>query len=240
MSKRNNVVDNFEECYLRINCAKKAFANTEQVNRLMASPDFQRCVKYMANITFNKNRSNLLRHGFDLEDIMSVVQILAVQFVNSNFDGKTRKDTYYVLMHFISQKMETFMVFLNRKFRISERHAEISLEDALGMGMYHGEVEIPSDMTTDDEVPESKISQRIGKLKVDLKDLRSMMMKHKLESNLPAYRDRLAELATSKVVDFIVRKKARSVCKKNGIDYVVWAKEQIRSKNLSESDFVLK
>lgn len=239
--KRNNVTDNFEECYLRINCAKKAFANKEQLAALMADADFEKCVRYIANLTFNKNRSTLLRHGFDHEDVVNIARVFAMQFVNNKFEGETKRDTYYILMRFISQKMETFMLFMDRKFRISERHSDVSLEDATDMDLYKGEAPISEEVIPDDDDEfESRVARKVTSLQAEIDRFRTSIMKFKLGANIGQYSDRLAEIATSKLVEFSVRKKARSMCKKNGIDYIAWAKEQIRVRNLNEGDFILK
>jgi hypothetical protein len=237
MSKRNNVIDNFEAVYLKANCAKKAFANTAALSKLTAEADFEKCVRYIANLTFNKNRSTLLRHGFDHDDMVNISRVFGMQFVNNTFEGETKKDTYYILMRFISQKMETFMVCMNRKFRISERHADISLEDVMSMDVYQSEQPMPDEVLEEED--ESKAMKKLSTLQSDLEDLKSSVMRLRLQSNIGAYSERLSEIATSKLVEFSVRKKARSVCKKNGIDYIAWAKAQIRTKNLSEGDFIL-
>lgn len=238
MSKRNNVLDNFELCYLKANCARKAFANQAALKRLMDTPDFERCVRYIANITFNKNKHTLMRHGFDHDDMVNVSRVFAMQFVNNEFTGETKKDTYYILMRFISQRMETFMLFLNRKFRISERHAEVSLEDTIEMDVYRGAE--PTD-TVEDVADEdkSKIVKKLDGIAREIENFKSAILRARLKSDIGSHANRLSEIATSKNVEFAVRKKARRVCKENGIDYVAWAKVQIQVRNLNESDFVL-
>jgi hypothetical protein len=230
--KRNRVTDEFEQCYLKQNCAKKAFANQDKINQLLASPDFNRCVKYIANLTFTKNESTLLRHGFDKEDITSVVMTLALQFVNHSFEGKTKKDTYYVLMRFINQRVETFMIFLERKFRIDERFQEESWSEACS------NIGTISDMGEDTH--EEIISPKIEKIQKSLDKLTYRVMKAELTGNISKYADRLAEIATSKSVDYNVRKKARSICKKNGIDYISWAKTKIEDSHVDPHNFTLR
>ncbi len=238
MSKRNNVLENFESCYLRENCARRAFANPEAIARLTAQPDFERCVRYIANVTFNKNKSALLRHGFDHEDMVNVARILAMQFVNNEFTGETKEDTFRILMRFISQKFETFFLFLNRKFRISERHSEVYIDDVIEMDLYSGAVPIDDVIEKEDE-PLSKAQKRISVLRKEIAKFKVKVMRSRLTSNISEYAERLAEIATSKQVEFAVRKKARRVCKENGIDYIAWAKGQIEARNLTDADFVL-
>lgn len=240
MSKRNNVLENFEACYLKSNCARKAFANKAALQKLMAESDFERCVRYIANLTFNKNRHTLLRHGFDHEDIVNISRVFGMQFVNNKFEGKTKKDTYYILMRFISQKIESFMLFMDRKFRISERHADVSIEDALGMDVYKSEISMPEEIVPFEDEYESKTMRKLAMIKGEIEALKSSIMRFRLMSDIGSYSGRLAEIATSKLVEFSVRKKARSLCKKNGIDYIAWARQQIETRKLNESDFILK
>lgn len=234
MGKRNNVLENFEACYLRENCARKAFANPEAIRRLTSSSDFERCVRYIANISYNRNKNALLRHGFDHEDMVSVARILAMQFVNNEFKGETKKDTYYILMRFISQKMETFFLFLNRKFRISERYSDVNMDDVTNMEAYMG-----TPMSSDDYDEDSRIMHKLALLKAEIEKFRSDILRLRLKENIGAHADRLAEIATSKSVEFSVRKRARRMCKENGIDYLGWAKVQIKTKNMEESDLAL-
>lgn len=238
MSKRNNVLDNFESCYLRENCARKAFANQAALKRLMDTPDFERCVRYIANITFNKNKHALIRHGFDHDDMVNVSRVFAMQFVNNEFTGETKKDTYYILMRFISQKMETFMLFLNRKFRISERLADVSLEDTIEMDVYRGAEPVDVIEDVDDE-DKSKVVKKLDAIAKEIRRFKSAILRARLKSDIGSHASRLSEIATSKSVEFAVRKKARRVCKENGIDFVAWARTQIKTRNLNETDFVL-
>ncbi len=235
---RNNVSENFEACYLKENCARKAFANKEQLEKLMNTPDFKRCVKYIANMTFKKNRSILLHHGFDHDDVTNIVRVLAMQFVNNPFEGKTKKDTYYILMNFMMQRVETFMLFLNRKFRISERKSDISIEDAV-INWADQSIDLPGEEVEEQEEYVSKHMQKAKALESKVSELKTKIMRLKLELNIDAHADKLAYMATSKMVDFGVRKKARSICRKNGIDYIAWASKQVNDLDANESDFIL-
>jgi hypothetical protein len=230
---RNNVIENFEACYLRENMCKKAFQKKKSVSKLMSENDFNRCVKYITNNTFKKNKSILLRHGFDYDDMLSIVTIIGIQFINNPFVGKTKKDTYYILMRFINQKMETFFLFLDRKFRIKERYDDLSLEDIFPADVYHGEYPIVSAEIGQDD--ESDLSPNI----TPKNENKFKGMKEKLLTNLDLYSDDLARLATSKHVEYDVRKKAKSICKQNSIDYIAWAKSLIKKNFLDANDFVL-
>jgi len=238
MMSRKNVQDHFEEVYLRANCARKAFANTEEVNKLLANPMFERCVKYVANAEFKKNHAVLLRHGFGADDMINIVRILGLQFVNNKFVGDTEKDTSYVLMRFMNQKLESFMLFLDRKFRVNERRPDVYLEDQ--PASFQGNVMFDEVLPEEPEVEEeSKARQRLNAFRESIDNMKTALMRVQLSNGMIDYRGRLSEIATSKSVDFNARKKARSLCKKNGIDYVAWAKSEIESKKLNESEFAL-
>jgi hypothetical protein len=232
---RNSVFEQFEACYLKENCARKAFSNPDALQKLVSKPDFERVVKYMANLTFNKNQNTLLKHGFDYDDMVSVIRILAMQFVNHPFEAKTRKDQYYVLMHFINQRLDTFYIFMNRKFRIPETYLELNLEDVFENHPYKGDY--PISATVEEEDPETEVPMILESESERI--IKRNQMRSKLEANLPEFKGKLAEIATSKVVEFKVRKKARMMCQKYGIDYLTWARAQIKSRNLNENDFVL-
>jgi len=227
---RNNISDNFEACYLRENSARKAFANAASKD-LMADKEFDKCVNYITKMTFSTNRDMLMRHGFDFEDMLSVVRVLGLQFVNSEFDARSKKDYYYVMMHGINQKLTNFYGFLDRKFRISESHLDLSLDDVFSSFIADGKdypIEAPL------AVEEESAPEPLWVRKARRQNLRSI-----LEENIGDYADKLSELATLKLTEFEIRKKARSICKKHGIDYIAWARNQIETRNLSTHDFVL-
>lgn len=227
---RNNVSDNFEACYLRENPARRAFAN-EEANAMLADREFQKCSKHIANLTFQANKHTLTRYGFDFDDMLSIVQILGLQFLNSEFDGKTKKDYYYVMMHGINQKLANFYDFLDRKFRIRENHLDLSLDEVYDSFLKDGKdypIEAPIPLA-EESTPEPGWVRKA----------RRQQLRAILEENLDDYRDKLSELATLKLTEYDIRKKARSICKKHGIDYIGWAKSQIKERNLSTHDFVL-
>jgi hypothetical protein len=234
---RNNVSDHFEACYLKENQARKAFANTEAISVLLASPDFDRCTKYMANLVFSQNESVLLAHGFNYDDVLSVVRTLGLQLVNSKFKPRTPKDLSYILMRHVEQRINTFFLFLDRKFKFTENYLDVHTGDAALNGERAGRRMIgdfPAPLPIDDEdevIPVRKIDKT--------RKTKTNAMRKELNDNIEKYRDKLAYLATSKVVDFEVRKKARKLCRKHNIEYVAWAKERIASGRLSEVDFVL-
>ncbi|MGH7240976.1 MAG: hypothetical protein ACREGB_01630, partial [Candidatus Saccharimonadales bacterium] len=68
----------------------------------------------------------------------------------------------------------------------------------------------------------------------------SRTLKKELTKNLPAYKDKLAYCAVSGDVGFDVRKAARKMCKKYGIEYLEWAKAYIAAHPTVEHGFVLR
>jgi hypothetical protein len=230
---RNNPHDNFEACYLKENMAKKAFANSVEVSKLLVDKDFERCMRYVTKIIFAKNREVLMKHGFDYDDMLNIIKVLGVQFVNHPFEGETPKDTSYILLRHTMQRVGTFFQFLNRKFRIGERHLDLNLDDVFFNDPMGEQEDYPiADYVPDDTQPEFFESKEERRVKLDA-------MRENLEENIDQYRDRLAEMATSKLVEYSVRKKAREMCRKYGIDYLNWAKGQIAARNLNSTDFVL-
>jgi hypothetical protein len=140
------------------------------------------------------------------------------------------------MMHFISQKTDTFFLFLNRKFRINESYIDLHLSDVFPTGAFdrdHSCQQLSGiEMTEEDEQATIVETGKERKAKLD-------SMRKVLNGDIAKYSDRLSELATAKIIDFQVRKKARQLCKKHSIDYVAWAKKQIETRKLSETDFVL-
>ena len=234
---RNNVSDHFEACYLKENQARKAFANTADVNAMLANPDFDRCTKYMANMVFQQNESVLLAHGFSYEDVLSTVKTLGLQLTNYKFVPKTSKDFSYILMRFIAQRIDTYFLFLDRKYNFTESYLDVHLNDTtiLWKKLYPSVTDplddFPALAPQEEEAPVRKIDKT--------RKARTNAMREELNGNIDKYRDKIAQLATSKMVDFEVRKKARKLCRKHDIDYLAWAKEQIALNHLDEVDFVL-
>jgi hypothetical protein len=161
--------------------------------------------------------------------MLSIVQILALQFVNRPFQAKSERDKYYVLMHFINQKLATFYTFLDHKFRMSENYTDVRLTDSELFKLSES-----TPLFTDSDESIIKIESTKGR------QIKKDSMRRKLEDNIPQFEGQLAEMATSKQIEFKVRKKARSICRKHGIDYINWAKNQIKLRNLDENDFILR
>ena len=231
MSK-NSVFEQFELCYLKSNAARRAFEKKDEVALLMADKNFKKCVRYIAHSSFIKNKHKLIKHGFGLDDMMSVVQILGLQFVNHPFKGDTERDTSYIMMRFMNQRMMSFYTFLDRKFRIPESYPDMSLEDVgqwVNTLSHKTYVESAAVEDLDDlpEMAESKLERN------------SKLVKLRKAFNPSEHSDKLAELATLKAVEHAVRKRARSICRKHGIDYISWAHSQIAEKELDPVDFVL-
>jgi len=73
-------------------------------------------------------------------------------------------------------------------------------------------------------------SQLRGKVtKIQLKELKI---------NPDKYRDILAYFATTRLVDYVTRRKARNFCDKSDINYIEWAKDQIFNQGKDKNYFV--
>lgn len=221
---RNKVGDNYEECYLRISALEQALKAKEKYSHMLDDPDFKRVVMFITRNTFKKNESKLVRHGFDIDDMKHIITLFGIMFMNSKNTGPTPKDRYYLMMRFMNQKLETFYTFMDRKFTIKESFGESSFDEKI--------FSVPAQ-----DFYESKDETEIVDTKMSKKTKR--LLKKELEQNIDEYADELQRIATSKYVDYNLRKAARNMCKKNNLNYIQWAESLINKNNLDRNDFVL-
>lgn len=129
-NKRPSGREEFERVYLRENQIKRSLQNlsSAEVDDHLKNKEFIKTTAYIARKTFYKNKSFLLSHGFEQEDLESISQIYGLSFLSSNFGNKTGKDKYYLMMRYINQRFEAFFLFFNRKFDISIKIPEVSIE----------------------------------------------------------------------------------------------------------------
>lgn len=269
--------DNFEAVYLKNNSLKKAFApeNKEKVDALSKRKDFVRCIKFLAKNSFMKNKTDLLKLGFDYEDMYNICLTFGLSFAVEDLSKfNTDKDLYYVLMRFVNQRLESFFITLDRKFHYKESYTDVSIE-SIGLN----NLEVIKESTVIPEYINDNITQKSleeefdslykeyevasGHEKANLKRMlavtedkikefevmvedshkaiKSNLAKFKpmLKEDLSKYSEKLAYLATYKKVEHPVRKKARLLCKKNGINYVEIMSKIITSKNLNRVDYIL-
>jgi hypothetical protein len=128
--KRPSGREEFERVYLRENQIKRTLDSIPQevINDHLNDKSFLSTTAYIARNTFFKNKNTLLAHGFEQEDLESISRLYGLSFLSSDFGNKTGKDKYYLMMRYINQRFEAFFLFFDRKFDISTKIPEISLE----------------------------------------------------------------------------------------------------------------
>jgi hypothetical protein len=224
-TKRYKSSENYEECYLRIGELKKALENPDNV-KASTKPEFKKVVNYMATHSYNKNYAYLKKHGFEFEDLYSVVTLYSISFMESKKNFKTDKDKYTLMMRYITQRLNLFYKTMDRKFKIKEQIVEISFED------YYNNFGSIEDFTG---YSESESQENSATMSSEEKKL----LRQKLQNNIEVYKEELQRMATSKFIEYKVRKAARKYCKINNIDYISWAKDLIKKNNLDINDFIL-
>lgn len=280
MQRKSSSKNDFEGRYLSVTVSKRAFADKDAVQKAFQNKDFDRIVKYLAYWSFKKNSQVFLRHGFDIDDLLSICTVFRIHFAYYGFEGETSKDTNYVFMKYVNNRLLSFCNSLESKFKTKEafldgyleelpRSVEILDERSLIDGnqlskkdeefLLQEQIEIKEGALKalkEGESPSEKEvwkkTQEIKKLKRKAlaskrkeskekaeKEKRTEEYKNELYSNIDKYRDKLAYLATFKNIEHAVRKKARSICKKSGINYIEWAENEINNKNISRELFVL-
>lgn len=226
--KKYKASENYEECYLRINELKKALkdsTNSDAIN----DPELQKVVSYMAKLSYNKNKVYLKKHGFELEDLVSIITLHSIAFIGLKKDFKTNKDKYTLMMRYITQRLSLFYKTMKRKFKTKEGVVEVSFEK------YFNDFNDIEAVVENSEELGPEVEGNSGTMSMKEKKA----LKEKLKADLHLYKEDLQRLATSRFVEYKVRKAARKYCKKNNIDYISWAKDLIERNNLDINDFIL-
>jgi hypothetical protein len=143
-------------------------------------------------------------------------------------------------MRFLNQKIETFFLFLERKFRYSEKIETVNI-DVLPKYVQNT-LKCEPDPCPDIYAPKKrkhkeKAVKEIKPIKMTGHEI--IFFKNLLYTNIDLYKDKLSEIATSPFVDYALRKKARTVCKQFKIDYIQWANDKIQSESLELNRFML-
>lgn len=230
MVKKNNVKDSFELCYLRSRAAKSAFDKTDKVNALLNQPFFEKAVQVASKEVYRKTENSLNHFGYFLEDVKSIARVYGLQFINHEFSNKKNSDLTIPLTKFIIQRLNTFITLLNRKFETNE----FSITSA--------DTSLLLDFVPDESLSPIKEDDMIvvepSKNKTSKKQTKALSKK--IQKNIDLYAPRLAELATSKHTGYFIRKKARSICKKCGINYLEITLDKIKKHNLDPNQFALR
>jgi hypothetical protein len=230
MVKKNNVKDSFELCYLRSRAAKSAFDKKDKINVLLQQPFFEKAVQVASKEVYRKAENSLNHFGYFLEDIRSIARVYGLQFANHEFSNKKNSDLTIPLTKFIIQRLNTFITLLNRKFETNE------------FSISNTDTSLLLDIVPDDSLSPIKDDDVVILEPVKTKNSKkeTKALSKKIQKNIDLYAPRLAELATSKHTGYFIRKKARSICKKCGINYLEITLAKIKKHNLDPNQFALR
>ena len=217
-----NIKDHFEEVYLRSKTIKKYLPLADV--SILKNPEFGRVVNYMSGYYFKKYNRLYRAGGFDVDDIRSITQIFGLVFTGYRFQGKTERDSFMVMMCFISQRLGQMTRWIAKKFQADEVVKMQTYCTADGLIEKLG-ISVPPE-ENGLEVEVEKMSKR------RIHDLRK-----ELDKDAFKHADALSYYSVSKFVAGDVRKKARSVCKKHGINYQEWAHNYLNTHDCDESNF---
>jgi len=238
--KRNSFKRNFENTYLRVNILKRALSlPKERLDDIMADKEFDRITRYMALKVFNRYRDFLLVYGFDLEDILNISRVFGLNFYTSNYTTKIKKEENYLMLRYIGQRLHRFVDWSIKKFGSAMPvKPKIFMEDSDPVDITSlADRETYKDWLSDSILRPDAISGIIEDMK---KPKPLSELKKKLDDNWQDHKETLAHYATTVYAPSDVRKKARSFCKKYGIDYVGWAKSKIESGRMTDQDIDLR
>ncbi len=211
MSKktRYNTKNQFESVYLRVNQIRKTIDSLPKdvIEEHLSDINFLKTARFLASRTFSKNKGILLAHGFDFEDIESITKVYAISFLGTNYGNKTGRDKYYLMMNYVGQRFEAFFLFLERKFSIKSKFAEIPIGNVSASSMRscdisgdiaprHDEEAEPSEeaLIEQIEIVEAKLSELRAALKLNKKDDRARAQKSILRRQLLALKSHLAQV----------------------------------------------
>lgn len=231
MVKKNNVKDSFELCYLRSRAAKSAFDKKDKVNELLHQPFFEKAVQISSKEVYRKSENSLNHFGYFLEDVKSIARVYGLQFANHEFSNKKNSDLTIPLTKFIIQRLNTFITLLNRKFETNEFSIS-GTDTSLMLDM------VPDESLSPLKNEEIVVLETEKTNKASKKETKALSKK--IQKNIDLYAPRLAELATSKHTGYFIRKKARSICKKCGINYLEITLDKIKKHNLDPNQFALR
>jgi hypothetical protein len=229
--KRFNLKDSFESVYLRESTYRNVTEKDKQVAYL--DRDVFNICRIQANKAFLNSVEVFQSSGFDAQDCYTISLFWAINFQTTKGINASPEVRRKFLGHYIKKKFYTMLQFLNRKFQTNERPflGLVGGTDELEV-LPNGYLHDYSNIATPEEIliaasnieaaeheNQEPKAQRQKQLKVS---------RLRLEKNIDQYAPALCHYATSKIAHYAVRKKARSFCKKYGIDYKTWAIKKIQ------------
>ena len=115
---RRNLRDHFEAMYLRYNMASKYMRKADQT--ILQDTQFKKVVAYMAGVYFNRYRHLLVNHGFEYEDVHSIVTVFGLTYWGHSSPPERNKTAFMFMMRYVGQRMQTFVRWVSRKFSADE------------------------------------------------------------------------------------------------------------------------
>ena len=115
---RNNIKDNFEAVYLRMNTLRKYIHKADP--NLLHDREFKRCINYMTFRYFYANRYLFSINGFEREDLQNIITLYGLAYFGCNAKSMDQRGQYLCMMKFISQRMSNLINWIAKKFGVDE------------------------------------------------------------------------------------------------------------------------
>lgn len=219
-SKKFNIRDNYEEVYLSEKSLKKYIDKTEK--GIIDNPEFKKAIEYKAvNYWFHQqgNAYFWISHGYEFNDIKNIFLLWGYCFFGSGFKGATLRDNLNVMFRHIDQKINRFRNVADRKFYADE----IVRDD-------HELLESDQDYNHDDKIEQLEETALVSSTEEIPRNKKYIVARNEeIKKNPKKYASELSWYSTSKHISYDVRKTARKICHQNGIDYIQWAENKIRT-----------
>lgn len=227
--QRPNIHDRFEDVLLYTT----GYSRLAVDHKIMEDQDFRKVVKHMAKYFYHHNTGLCSRSGYYVEDIETILLMLGLVFMASEYPAADKHSRYTFLLHYLQQKQGRVVALLKRKYATSEIvFARGDFDD--NTSSYTPSMEIPDPEPADPEPADPTKTELTAR-----KSAASRRLEQLLEGSGERVKDSLAYYATIRVVGPDVRNKARSYCKKMQIDYIAWAKKYIAQHEFDKSEFIL-
>lgn len=322
-SKSYNLKEDFEAVYLRMRTLKRFMGLADPA--ITGSLDFKKVIKFKSESYWRWGTKIFQPNGFEYEDLESIVTAWSYGFAGIKRGIAPSKELFNHMMKFLDQRFQNMTDWTWKKFGLSERIGQISMDGQLTIDDEDGrkaiEIRSASTLPSADfmnyrpfmsqeewfdsrqptkEDPQSRlVSAQIAEMKLcELKEnttkkselirdqlreiklrireirrgerkgpyrlerrtlycrLRALQleaatmdakrtqeavqvdcMRARLHQDPIKYKDQLCHYASTKHVQYDVRKKARQICAQYGIDYINWATRQIRELNVPANNF---
>lgn len=234
-AKKRNVSTDFEGMYLRYNMVKKYISSADP--ELLNNKYVKKAVNAITDRYFYRCHDILVHNGFAKDDVHSIVRLFALTFFgHSNVQIVDDKAVRF-MSRYINQRLQTLTRWIAKKFGVSDSmriQSTMTNEDGSDWFQYVMDRKSLESYGLEPEViPENDPIEIVTKgQKAEVQAL-----KRKLSANIDKYANTLCYYATVKHVAFNVRRVARTVCRKHGIDYVEWLKRKASETDLDLSQF---